>query len=263
MYNFCVNYLKEQTIENFPNFNLDELEWYYDSDLYSWPPYFDVNRGEERINDLMKMFAMILQNRYNLSNIINFIKNYDEIKELTNGFDVDYLSSISLDHLHSLFEAKFGKLNSTWKNYCHGLLDAAKYLKSNFTNYADYVCEIRANTREAIKKLMEITGIGPALARNYLKEIGLKEFGKPDLHLMPIYKSILPDVIDENSFDIALRRHAAEAGVDPYKLDRIMWVICSGNYFKHGLKIRSGKGKLRNDFIAALTIGVKNRIVNV
>lgn len=246
-----------------------ELNWYNVPNLYAWPPFFTVARGHEHINDLVKMFSMILQNRQYLPNVIKFsLGNYTHLDTATHGFDVTYLNSISpktlYNNLNSLIH--FG-VSNTWKNYCIGIIDAAHYL-NGFTNYHAFDTHIitliaAGRENDLITELCSIKGIGPALARNYLKEVGYLSFGKPDLHLMPIFQSFDPTVIDYPTFDASLRRQSILCGVSPYVLDRTLWLICSGNYFIHSLKISHGKRLLRTNFITALTTAIRTGVVIV
>ena len=61
LYEFSKDYLDRQTLANFLTFTMAELNWYNVPNLYAWPPFFTVARVHEHINDLMKMFSMILQ----------------------------------------------------------------------------------------------------------------------------------------------------------------------------------------------------------
>jgi len=269
LYDFSERYLERQTLSYFPTFNLHELVWYNDSNLYAWPPFFTVMRGHENLNDLMKMFAMILQNRYNLPNIIKFrFGNYAHLTTATHGFDVSYLVKITPADLYADLNMLVGfGTSSTWNKYCNGLIDAANYLNvySNYHNYDTHIRTYLAGHREnyLINELCTITGIGPALARNYLKEIGYLSFGKPDLHLMPIFQSFDPTVIDYTTFDASLRVQSVKCGVSPYVLDRTLWLICSGDYFIHTKKITAGRRSLRPNFITELTRAIASGVVIV
>ena len=48
-------------------------------------------------------------------------------------------------------------------------------------------------------------------------------------------------VIDENRTDIdcfeAMIKVARECKVEPYKLDKVWWLICSGNYYRYNIQL--------------------------
>ena len=100
----------------------------------------------------------------------------------------------------------------------------------------------------SIDELIKIRGIGQVMARNFLKEIGNTKYGKPDIHLKSIFEIIENKKLDEEQFDLAIEKQAKLAKVTVYKLDRIIWLICSGNYFKDNIKIPNEYGKLRKKF---------------
>ena len=197
LYDFSKNYLKKQTSILFPGFPIDELERYSIPDLYDWSPYFNVKPYYATLDDLMKMFALILQNRASLSNVIKFNRGYFKyIKAVTNNFDVFYLKRKQPDELFDEF-ARISEITTTissksngpsliWKNYCIGLIQAANFL-SNFVNFQDFILHVVINPIENVLiELETITGISrEALGPNFLKEIGFVKFGKKDTHLLP------------------------------------------------------------------------------
>ena len=44
-------------------------------------------------------------------------------------------------------------------------------------------------------------------------------------------------------FDV-ITKIADESNVEPYKVDKVLWLICSGNFYKDGIRIESHKGEL-------------------
>lgn len=263
-YEFSNDYLILQTQKYLPDFSINELEHYRTPHIYSWPPYFAARRGSEQKNDIMKMLAFILQNRFNLPNVINFENNYDVLSAVTNQFDADIVANFDKDVLIQELaeEINFDSSSRSWNNYAQGLIDAAKYLEKikNFS-YDSYLKYAESNPDTVINELCQIKGMGPALARNFLKEIGVTQFGKPDVHLYAVFESFDSSVVNETTFDSALTQQASKANVSSFELDRIIWLICSGNYFKHHIKI--GKRTLRDNFIKELTEAIDKGVVTV
>lgn len=75
-----------------------------------------------------------------------------------------------------------------------------------------------------------------ALACDFLKEIGYTNLVKPDIHMIEITKALTGktedgDCDDAVCFDILVKT-AKKEGVQPYKLDKVLWLICSGKFYK-------------------------------
>ncbi len=264
-YEASLQYLKRQTSMYFPDYDLNNLRRYFEPNLYAWSPYFTASYGSETKEDMMKMFALILQNRYNLPKVINFIKNFDLVSRVTHNYDINYISSLQAEELLNEFnQVVTVKNRNSWLDYCMGLIDAANYLIANFTDYNSYVNNVRSNINQAIKGLSKIKGIGPVLSRNYLKEIGITELGKPDVHVKPMIEVLYNrSNITNEEFDELVLVEATKASVTPYILDRILWLIASGSYFVEDIKISRGVRKLRKNYLAWLDENIKNGNITI
>ena len=243
-YNFCYKYLLDQT-QKFTKLTENDLQKYFDCHLYGWSPYFTTIRGKETKNDLMKMFAFILQNRFILPCVINFCKKYYKLKTILHSFNDEYIRRNEKKVYNNLIKLSNNKNEKSWKIYIDGLIDSAKFLQ-NYNNFKEFDYDVKNNN--IIKKLTKITGIGEVMARNFLKEIGKIEYGKPDSHLKCIFEIIENKHLNEQEFDFAIKNQAKIGKISVYKLDRIIWLICSGNYFKDNDKIKNYKGILRKNF---------------
>lgn len=94
---------------------------------------------------------------------------------------------------------------------------------------------------------LEIDGFGFALACDFLKEIGFFNFGKPDVHLKNIFYSlILTSSTNDYAVFKAIFRIANNVGVTSYKVDKLFWLIGSGNFYLDDIKV----GNHRNEFIS-------------
>ena len=84
----------------------------------------------------------------------------------------------------------------------------------------------------------EIHGFGFPLACDFLKEIGYTGFGKPDTHLKKIFGKLHLSRSSKD-YDVfrAILRIAAHAGKTPYEVDKIFWLVGSGNFYHNGLGI--------------------------
>lgn len=262
IYEFAKDYLETQTRVSLPAFPITDLALYDDPHIFSWPPYFTATPGSVTKSDVMKMLAFILQNRSILPNTINFEANYTVLCSATHNFDATYIASFTPGSFaaHLASAIGFALPHTSWSNYARGVVEAASYLESipKFS-YASYLAAANANPNAVIDNLCTIYGMGPALARNFLKEIGVSILGKPDVHLYAVFQVFNPTVTNPAAFDAELCAQAAKAGVSPYMMDRVIWLICSGKYFKHHMKISSRS--LRSNFICALDAAIRSGIV--
>ncbi len=263
IYEFSKAYLETQTRTYLTTFSIADLAFYDTPHIFSWPPYFTSEPNSVHKSDVMKMLAFILQNRFNLPNTINFERNYTALCSVTNQFDASHIASFTPEAFAEQLSRAIGfNLPSTsWSNYARGVVEAARYLNGiTGFSYASYLAAANSNPDAIVEGLCSIYGMGPALARNFLKEIGVVNLGKPDVHLYAVFQAFDPTVTTPNSFDRALVDQARKAGVSPFQMDRVIWLICSGNYFKHRIKI--SKKNLRDAFINSLKDAIDNRIVN-
>jgi hypothetical protein len=162
-----------------------------------------------------------------------------------------------------------GKMRDTnrslWPLYCKTVIDSAHFLANfesieAFYDWANFFAN-DSKSKPALPMLisMEIDGIGFPLACDFLKEIGFEQYGKPDVHIKEIFKAL--DIIDANENSSskldyeslkAFDRIAKINNVSPYAVDKVFWLIGSGDFYLSDIKI----GQNRNDFIEK----VKNQL---
>ena len=87
--------------------------------------------------------------------------------------------------------------------------------------------------------------MGFPLACDFLKEIGYTDFPKPDVHIKDIIKVLLKSDTENKISDISAYEIiidiATKSNVTPYKMDKILWFICSGKFYEHDTKPQSHK----------------------
>jgi hypothetical protein len=136
--------------------------------------------------------------------------------------------------------------------FCKGVLSAAYFLiqfkdYEEFYTWADFFdSDDRARVALPLLLSQEIHGVGFALACDFLKELGYHRFGKPDVHikdifrelnLMPNEKGISEDLLAFKS----IQRIAENTGKTPYEVDKIFWLLGSGEFYKSDIIIPSQK----------------------
>jgi hypothetical protein len=142
--------------------------------------------------------------------------------------------------------------NSSWPKFCRSIMTGGHFLSQfdtsdDFYAWVDSFYSDDSTYLVPPRKLAEqITGFGLALAMNFLKELGYERYAKPDTHLIAICTGLnlaQPDSTDA-VFD-AITRIAAHAGVTPYNVDMLFWLIGSGDFYLSGRKV----GRQRDGFI--------------
>lgn len=134
-------------------------------------------------------------------------------------------------------------------SYCRTIIDGAKYFAENkhfntavgfYEHFINISEDIDNAERIVQKELSRITGIGKALSLDYLKELGFTNFVKPDVHTMDICYGLDYDLSSNKDADgtiLFMKQIANDANsadsrtITPYALDKMWWLIGSGNFY--------------------------------
>ena len=147
---------------------------------------------------------------------------------------------------------------SIWPRYCRTILSAARFLvqfesANDFYTFVDFFDEDE-RARAALPLLLEeeIEGFGFALACDFVMGLGYENFSKPDVHIKEIFQSLGLCPWGSSDYEVfkAVARVARNAGVTPYNVDRLFWLIGSG-YFQEELRVgKEGRiGSRKKEFI--------------
>lgn len=218
------------------------------------------NCKPENLNAIFKRMLVSLKNK---QGYVNFVAPIEEMEEILLDYDCHRVLKeydANYEKLFLLFKAKFPKykfdLNNkrnAWVMYSKGVLSCAKFLSTfaDSEQFDKFVKSFYFNeyTIAALPMLLEkeLYGYGFALACDFLKEIGYKEFGKPDIHLMEIFVGL--NLVDGNSdYEIfkTVVKMAHDAKVAPVIVDKVFWMIGSGKLSISGKTIP----RARNEFIS-------------
>ncbi|MDM8270209.1 hypothetical protein [Thermophilibacter provencensis] len=147
-----------------------------------------------------------------------------------------------------------------------GLKSVNKAIELSYYDLWDYeMNEIPNDIRISIKDICKAinktsdgnsAGLGPALVRDFLKECGCVWLAKPDVHAIEIFKRL--KILDKNkdtayygsvkgadqftekifNFARSLRANSTmnHSSITPYKLDKLVWLLCTGNFYLHEKK---------------------------
>ncbi len=141
-----------------------------------------------------------------------------------------------------------------WVIFCKGAISAASYLTKfkSLEEFREFIDMFLLNeyTRLSLPFILanEIDGFGFALACDFLKEIGYPQFAKPDVHIIKIFTGI---GISKSSKDydvfIDVVRFSEAIGKKPYEVDKLFWLVGSGNFSLKGIKIQTNRDKFIKD----------------
>ena len=237
--------------------------------------------------DLSKIYYRICESAQNkqmnskvIGGSINGLKNLDKI--LFNFDPVKVAETYTKSEKDKLLDRIIKDLNpkgqirrtsrSIWPLYCQSVIDAAHFLCSfknvdDFYKWTDFFAgDFRAKPALPLMISYEISGIGFPLACDFLKELGFSEYGKPDVHLKDIFKAL--NLIDQNEKSATkldyqtskvIDRIAKENNTTAYSVDKIFWLIGSGNFYMSDLKIGGQKKRFIEQIKTLHTTSVKRK----
>lgn len=208
------------------------------------------------LNSLKDVFWRLIwsaQNYQMLPNVINYYWRKKEIDVIL--FWLDYkkiLEEYDVEKLFNIFQNKFKftirdpKKNS-WLKWSKSIISSARFTNQfeSIEDFKEFVDKFSYNeiTRVALPMIIsnEISWFGFALACDFIKELWYTEYCKPDVHLKDVFEWLgLCERNDYSTFKCIVKI-AKEWWITPYKLDKIIWLICSGFFYFENIKIWSHK----------------------
>lgn len=223
-----------------PNFPLR----YFDTlnDIYNHLLNHARNRGSGS-GGTGKIFG----SHYGRNTIGNPSERYRIVRELLCDFDPHEITA-NWD-IYKLFAAlkdepfKLNRPTIPVFGFCSTIITGANYLckfktADEFYNYFENVSKQPGDQAErmAQKELSgSITGFGPALSLDFLKELGFANYVKPDVHTMEICYGLglTKGNKDDRGTVRVMKAIATDAEQTPYSLDRMFWLIGSGSFGDH------------------------------
>ena len=130
---------------------------------------------------------------------------------------------------------------SIWPQYCRSIVSGAKFLAQfrdaeEFYAWADKF-DLDDQTRPELPLTIskDVEGLGFALACDFVKELGYSDFAKPDVHIKKILVGLrlIPESASDYAVFTALTSFARSAGLSPYHVDKLMWLVGSGWFYWH------------------------------
>ena len=221
--------------------------------------YFNVEKKFNSKNEIMFQLFGSLQNKHMATNVIGFWK--DDRKPIFREVLFDYHSDTILntykadaDLLFDCFQKRFSINNAEskrnlWKMYAKSVISACNFLRifSDANDFDKFIKCFSYNklSSAALPMLLEkeVFGLGFALACDFLKELGYTQYPKPDVHIIEIFHAF--GLCEKNDYSAykAVIEMAHIVNQTPYKVDKIFWLIGSGNYYHDKIEIKDNKNK--------------------
>ncbi len=209
---------------------------------------FISNSDVSECNDIASAFALllaILQDFNMYPNVIKFEERKNAIIHILKDGDLKYIASLNEDSLLNEFKKEFGFERETiWRKYCKSIISGASFMMgfSDDNDFKHTFDSFNNNdmTREAFALFLsrKIYNMGFAIACNWLKELGYYKYAKPDTHTKDVCKALgLVSNGDDIACFEAMLKTANAAGVEAYQVDKVWWLICSGNFYRYGIKL--------------------------
>jgi len=214
------------------------------------------NRKPNSIHELFKAFLGHAQNRQGMPNSIGNIEKLSPVL-----FEFDHIKVNSeYDGWEDLFDAIYksdysppGRMvksnnKSHWVIYCKAIISIAEFLATYKTleEFQGFINGFLTNEQSklALPLLLseEIFGFGFALACDFLKENVSPEFIKPDTHINDIAQGLGITKSNRNYRIFKdVESYCNRIGVLPYAVDKIFWLVGSGNFYLSGIKVNTSK----------------------
>jgi hypothetical protein len=210
--------------------------------------YFVGDRKDfSTLEDVFEQIICSAQDYQRMPNVIKYQERRERIKSILYDFDLERISQYDVEKLYQKFRYDFdvtstdGNFNS-WHKWAKSIVDAAKFMYDfkDIEDFKSFVAKFDYNllTSMAMPLLIstKISGLGFALACNFLKELGYTNYPKPDVHLIQVFSGAGLSSKEPISVFEAIVRMAEDCKeidpeITPYKVDKVIWLICSGNFY--------------------------------
>lgn len=168
------------------------------------------------------------------------LEEYKEPKQLFDTFKENFGDK----YKNMNFEYK----KNAWRLYSFGVISCAKFL-INFRDHKEFDEFVKSFSFNefaiaALPMLLEkeIHGYGFSLGCDFLKELGYVNYGKADTHLKGLFLS-LKIVDNKTDYEVFKKivKIAKIVEVKPVIVDKVFWLIGSGDFYESDFKIKRQK----------------------
>ena len=216
----------------------------------------------DNILDAHRRLIESLSNRNMMASVIGFNKKEKEMKSILFKYDPNKILAVykNADELLGIFKNKFNLQNiqskrSLWRKFSEGIISGSNFMASfkDKDDFNDFIKTFARNkyTKAALPMLLskEIKGFGFALSCDFLKELGYRDYPKPDVHLIKIFYDLgLSTSAEPYEVYKSIVEMAEIVREDAYTVDKIFWLISSGKFYL----VNIDTGRNRDKFIKSI-----------
>lgn len=212
--------------------------------------YYAPESGRKSMESVFKQFIIAAQNSSRRTNVIKAGisnkkgGNEEEIKRILYEYDVKRVAALNESDLLEQFREAFTDKNGnfpeyTWRIWTCAVIDSARFLSTfgggakSFYSAIDDFQKHDLNSLGVIEFVASnIRNMGFALACDAIKELGYDCYPKPDQHIKDVCSEI--GLCSKNNYKVfkTIRDIAESCGETPYKVDKMIWLICTGEFYK-------------------------------
>ncbi len=224
--------------------------------------YFVGDRKDyNSLEDVFEQLIYSAQNYQRMPNVIKFKDRRTGIKKILFDYDFKRIIEYSVDDLYYIFRDEFNIVSvdsnkNSWRKWSKSIISSAKFMNEfeSVESFKVFVALFKFNlhTRMALPLLLQtkISGMGFALACDCLKELGYLDYPKPDVHLNDVFCRLglsenEPIQVFESIVKMAEDCKEIDEAITPYKIDKVIWLICSGRFYLDDITI----GRNKDEFI--------------
>lgn len=213
------------------------------------------------LKDVLERMLISTQNYQSRPNIIKYRLDWsrkEKIDKLLFWLDAKkVLESYDSDSLCEVFQKELWI--NPWmvrKSWCKSVISSCKFI-NKFKSVNDFKSFIESynkdiDSRVELIKYMQhnIHWFWFALSCDFIKEMWYTSFSKPDVHIKDVLLWLgLCNSTDNEIIFRCLNNLAGKWWFTPYKLDKILWMICSGKFYSSKSNIRAEIPRHKDEFI--------------
>jgi hypothetical protein len=204
------------------------------------------------------LFKKMIDHATNRQGMPNAIGDTARLAPFLKDFDADAIISEyhRWEDLFDVIKQQYtppGRMERTnpsnyWVVFCKSILSIAQYVCrfkdiEHFDNYVNQFITSNHDMRLALPLILkeEIFGYQFALACDFVKENLSPKFVKPDVHIKAIFIGIGKSPQESTDYQIFrdVVSFAESIGKYPYVVDKLFWLIGSGDFYLSNIRIRT------------------------
>jgi hypothetical protein len=146
-----------------------------------------------------------------------------------------------------------------WLKVFKGMADGVRYLRRFGFDAARFHAHVRTHLgsfqdTEALVRdyQLSVAEVGRALAPNFFGDLGFADFSKPDTHVTKAVQALTGEAMSEQGVFRYAAERAKQYGVAPRQLDKVFYLIGSGNFYLADFHLTGDGDGRRAEFVRGL-----------